>query len=93
MASDEIQTTLEERSKVRGDFKDQAFLSQVLKACFRKEPANWQKLNPSQREALDNIANKLARILTGDPNELDSWLDLEGYPRLIRNQLQKDGQL
>jgi hypothetical protein len=32
-----------------------------------------------QREALDQIAVKLARILSGDPTCADDWRDLAGY--------------
>lgn len=81
------QKTIEERAKIRGDFREQAEVSQRLKDIFHV--AKWDALSDAQREALDNMANKMARILTGDPNEADSWLDLAGYSTLIHNIITK----
>jgi hypothetical protein len=35
-----------------------------------------------QREALDYIAGKLARILSGQPGYADHWDDIAGYAKL-----------
>ncbi len=72
---------IDERREVRGPYKDQANLCQLLKSIFR-EKANWRRLPLEQRESLDNIANKIARILTGDHDELDAWGDISGYAEL-----------
>lgn len=45
-------------------------------------------LDPDQREALEMIAHKIARILNGDPNYADSWVDIAGYAKLIADRLQ-----
>ena len=45
-------------------------------------------LPASMREALDMIAHKIARIIAGNPNDIDSWADLSGYPELIVRELQ-----
>ena len=37
------------------------------------------------------ICHKLGRIINGDPNYDDSWLDIAGYAQLIVNRLRKDG--
>jgi hypothetical protein len=39
-------------------------------------------------ESLDMIANKIARIVNGDPNYLDSWVDIVGYTTLVVNKLE-----
>jgi hypothetical protein len=46
------------------------------------------KLAPDQREALAMIANKLGRILNGDPNYADSWMDIAGYAKLVADRLE-----
>lgn len=71
-----------ERSKIRGAFTEQARVSQNLKHSMR-DADGWGRLLPAQKEALDNMANKMARILTGDPHEYDSWADISGYAELI----------
>ena len=48
---------------------------------------NWAKLDPDQREALEMIAHKMARILNGDQDHLDSWHDIQGYARLVEQRL------
>jgi hypothetical protein len=63
-----------------GDFVDTAAIAQSLKAVFAA--AGAARFGPAQREVLDQIAVKLARILCGDPSYADHWLDLAGYARL-----------
>ena len=38
------------------------------------------------------IANKIGRILNGDPNYPDSWHDIAGYATLIENELQSEAE-
>jgi hypothetical protein len=45
------------------------------------------ELMPDQREALEMIAHKIARIVNGDPNYADSWLDIAGYAQLVADRL------
>lgn len=34
------------------------------------------------------IADKIARILSGDPNYADSWHDIGGYAKLVENYIE-----
>jgi hypothetical protein len=47
----------------------------------------WQDLAPDQREALEMIQHKVARILNGDPSYHDSWHDIAGYATLVADRL------
>ncbi len=67
------------RQSTHGDFAETAKLAQIIKTVLRHRAA---RLPPVQREALDMIASKLARILCGDPNHADHWHDITGYARL-----------
>jgi hypothetical protein len=60
---------------------------QGLKKTARFEPG-WLNLTDVQREALEMILHKIGRIVTGNPNEPDHWLDIEGYARLARERLE-----
>lgn len=80
------QPILEERAKIRGDYTIQSIVSQQFKAYVRQSPG-YRKLTSDQCESLDHICEKIARILTGDPNELDAWADISGYATLIHNKL------
>ncbi len=82
----DIETTLEERSKTHGDFSEQSAMSQRLKELLR-DGDNWHKLSCEQKESLDMIQHKIARILSGNPNHIDSWHDISGYATLIVKKL------
>ena len=41
-----------------------------------------------QAEAIDMIFSKLARILNGDPNYADNWIDIAGYATLVADRLE-----
>ena len=85
--SSDVNKTLDERGERYGKFRNHAELSQKLKQAM-KEKATWWDLSPSQQESLEMIANKIARILNGDPNYADNWHDIAGYATLIDLQLQ-----
>ncbi len=34
------------------------------------------------------IFHKIARIINGDPNYADSWVDIAGYATLVANRLE-----
>ena len=87
--SSDVNKTLDERGERYGKFSNHAELSQKLKQAM-KEKATWWNLSPSQQESLEMIANKIARILNGDPNYAENWHDIAGYATLIDLQLQGD---
>lgn len=72
---------IEARATTHGDYTKTAALSQRLKNELRSE-AGWSLLTDRQREALDLIAMKIARILCGDPTHADHWDDIGGYADL-----------
>lgn len=82
----DIAETLAAREALYGNFQEQAAIACKIKDAMR-EGKSWPLLAPDQREALDMMAVKQARILSGDPNCFDSWHDLEGYLRLVANRL------
>ncbi len=81
-----IHDVLNEREALYGGFTNVAPMVQNLKRMFRSAPSA-NKLTDVQVEALDNIAQKLARILNGDPLYADSWLDIAGYASLAHEEL------
>lgn len=82
----EITTMLEERRSRYGKFESHAAIAQTLKLGMRNT-SGWAALAPDQREALDMIQHKIARILNGDPNYGDSWIDIAGYASLVADRL------
>ena len=88
-----IDEILAERGKTHGDFKDHAKLSQDLKEVARSSK-NWANLQAFQKEAIEMSLHKLARILSGNANYIDSWRDMAAYIELARGELStQDGAL
>lgn len=84
----DIQATLDERGARYGDFTDHARVAQRLQAVMHAE-GGWHACSDVQRQALTVIADKIARVLTGDPNYADNWHDIQGYARLVEERLPK----
>jgi hypothetical protein len=82
----EIDAILNTRATTYGAFKDVAGLAQEMKNAIRM--CNNSELDDDQVEALDMIASKIARIVNGDPNHVDSWVDIAGYAQLVADRLQ-----
>jgi len=81
-----IEKTLEERGSRYGDFAGHAYITQDIKKAMYAT-INWKHLRANQKEALEMIAHKIGRILNGDPDYKDSWVDIEGYAHLVSQTL------
>lgn len=80
-----IQEKLTEREQSYGEFAVLANAIQAFKSVYRASPG-WKKMTAVQREVFDMMAVKKCRILYGDPQHLDSWEDLTGYPMLATEE-------
>ena len=83
----QLDATLDQRGSRYGSFESHATITQKLKDVMKDTP-NWDVLSPSQKEALEMVAHKIGRILNGDPNYDDSWVDAAGYSMLVAKELQ-----
>lgn len=86
-----VSETLQERGSRYGDFTENAVISQQLKQLIMYENngkfrEGYRRCSFVQREALEMIAQKIARILNGDPNYKDNWHDIQGYARLAEER-------
>jgi len=86
-ASKYINDTLNERHRTHGDYSDTARIAQSLKVVLWTDPA-WMGLSLVQKESIDLICTKLARIMSGNPNTKDHWDDIAGYANLVGERLQ-----
>lgn len=96
MTEHSVETTLAERGARYGDFSDHARIAQQLQDVMRQSGANgdtmavgrgWYALSDVQKQALTVIADKIARILSGDPDYGDNWHDIQGYAKLVEDRL------
>ena len=84
----DINATLAERGARYGDFLGHSQVTQDLKGIIQMHLDRRDKsLAEDQQEALDMICHKIGRIINGDPDYADSWVDIAGYAQLVANRL------
>ena len=84
----DVNKMLDGRRERYGEFEDHAHIAQCLKDEMRMTDG-WNRLAADQREALEMVQHKVARILNGDPNYDDNWVDIAGYAMLVANRLRR----
>lgn len=84
----EITDVLTERGNRYGSFIGHAMVTQDLKLSIENHLRQRNKtLGYDQKEALDMICHKIGRIVNGDPDYRDSWIDIAGYAQLVADRL------
>ena len=84
-----IDETLDARAQDYGRFKDGAALMQGIKRLLADHALRHNKtFADDQWEALEMIVHKMARIVNGNPDKVDHWVDIAGYAKLIADRLQ-----
>lgn len=86
----DIAATLKERGSRYGEFDEHAIFTQNIKEVFYTSTNWYGKMEADQKEALEMIAHKIGRILNGDPNYADSWVDIAGYAKLVGDRLERE---
>lgn len=79
---------LDSRLKTHGEYSKFAEAEQTLQTAMRKTEG-FQKLSLTQISVLNMIQHKVARILSGSPDHLDHWRDIQGYAQRALDELQK----
>lgn len=89
MAQESMDALLQKREDQYGSFMFNANIAIRLKGVMHNAIAQQDlHLAPDQMLALDMIAVKISRILSGNPSHVDSWLDIAGYAKLVADRLQ-----
>ena len=84
-----IQDVLNDRAKTHGDFEDYAeTMAKLTEAVELCEPV----LSAVQKQALFMILSKISRIVNGNPNVVDHWVDIVGYTTLVINYISSDDE-
>lgn len=81
-----IEEVLNKRQATYGSFTKNAEVSQMLK-YFMAQGTNYKQMPTAHREALEMIVHKIARIVNGDPNYIDNWVDIIGYSQLVIEEI------
>ena len=84
---DDTDETLTSRQKTHGLWRQTAGCCHAIKEAMNI----WRTANLSatQKETMDQLAVKMARICCGDPNEPDHWDDISGYGRNEANECRR----
>ena len=80
----EINDLTSEKAKTHGDFDLSSLFVRRVYTEIANSP-NFHNLTPPQERGLRMIVEKLSRILYGDSQFLDHWIDIEGYAKLIND--------
>lgn len=80
-----IKETLNQRQSQYGSFEDVAMITEQMVDIMRK--GYYENLAYNQKMALYMICSKMARIVNGDSNFIESWHDIAGYATLMENEL------
>jgi hypothetical protein len=85
---DTVDTVLNNRGKTYGKFIEGAEIMQMTKRLVRNYIAQrGTELAFDQLEAIDMILHKLGRIINGNPDHTDNWVDIAGYATLVADRL------
>ena len=84
----EVRRVLLERTHTHGNFGEHSMTAQSLKDAMRISK-NWNSLTSVQRESMEMIAHKIARILNGNQNHKDHYIDILGYAQLALDELKR----
>ena len=87
--TDTVDDTLDARAVDYGKFIEGAEVMQMLKRVVQAALNNRDKtLAHDQAEAMDMIIHKIGRIVNGNPDVVDHWLDIAGYAKLVADRLE-----
>jgi len=86
---DFLRAVLDDRGRDYGDFTHMSRVAQGLKNVMN---SGTSPLDFAKQEAVDMICTKMARLACGDPNKIDTWVDIAGYAKLIADLLKKEKQ-
>jgi hypothetical protein len=89
LSTTNVDGILNDRAKDYGKFKDGAALMQGIKRLLAEHARVHDKLfADDQWEAIEMIVHKMGRILNGNPDKVDNWVDIAGYATLVADRLE-----
>lgn len=86
--TDKINGVVSERDSRHGGFDKVSRVSQDLKRVMVSSP-NWCHLSDVHKEGLEMVVHKIARVLCGDENYEDNYVDISGYSSVILKYIKK----
>jgi hypothetical protein len=88
-SAQEVDAILNQRATTYGSFVGVAKVAQQLKHVAASHTIDvGVELSHDKIEALEMIFSKIARIVNGNSDHVDSWVDIAGYAQLVADRLQ-----
>lgn len=84
-----IESTLAERERTYGNFARQAAAMIHIKRVLLNSPDSAIETPADCQQSIEMIVVKLVRLMSS-PTHIDSWRDIEGYAKLVRDRLERD---
>lgn len=88
----ELHDVLLERGSNYGPFDKHALITQKLKAVIAEGRGKERPFNAYAAEALEMICHKIGRIVNGNAEYADSWVDIAGYATLVAEIIKEQGE-
>ena len=85
--SDKVEDTLEDRGSDYGPWPLHAEIDEAFDKVIQKYAS--PDMPPYAKRSMCHQCNKMARSLACNWRKVDNWLDIEGYARLVRRELEK----
>lgn len=79
------ESLIAERDRTHGNYAEQATLAMTLKRTMRLANS-FTQMHDCHQDALEMIAVKISRILSGNSDFRDHWDDIAGYALLAAKQ-------
>lgn len=79
---------IDSRQGTHGEFMENSRATWEIMRVLQAE-RNWAVLPDNMKHAMYMIAHKMARIVAGNPEERDHWMDIAGYATLVEQRIEK----
>ena len=80
-----------DRESTHGPYELQADIATEIVSAMNGDYCFFCDLPNQHQHALTMIATKLSRIITGDHNHEDHWVDIQGYCERVLELLREKG--
>ena len=89
---DESNKNLDEILDERSEYGDYSLMSNRIAQISTsiRHSIGYPEMPPSQQHALDMIAVKIGRLVTGRSDKIDTWRDIAGYATLVAQTLEQE---